>query len=1136
MHHLYKKIQFIIILSLLIGVNNLSQSQSILESGQWYKVQVSETGLYKLSYQDLEYMGFDLNNIDPQHIRIFGNVEGVLPEGNKQQVPTALIENSIFVSGYEDGSFDTEDYVIFYGRSPHDWYYNSAEKFFKYQIHPYDDFNYYYVGVNGSIGKRIEQKSSLSETPDYTINSFLDYQKHEINQINFIKSGREWFGEYFDAFNNSIDLTFEFPNIIINKKVTYELHIASRTRSHSTITTTLNGGNGNAFFVPKLGSSSHEYAAVGFDSDSLETNSDLLNFNFTYSKPNASSSIWLNYFVVNAHRELKMNHHQLSFNTLWLGINKTVRLELNNANENIKIWEITDPYNICQINDGTLTNSLLKISVSTKLNNFFIAFDSEEFYSPTLIGNVDNQNLKELTGFDMAIVTVDEFMEQANLIADFHKQKDQLDVLVTTADKIYNEFSSGKTDPTAIRNFMRYHFNNAETEDKKPEYLLLFGDASYDYKDVLEENTNLIPVFQSKGSVNTTKTYDTDDYYGIMGQSDGNNSFGEIQISVGRFPVHTIEQAKTMVDKTIHYASNQSNQMKDWRNKVSFIADDGDGNLHLNNSDKLADTFLIDHPEFNVEKIYLDNYVRISTPSGYRYPDVTTAINNSVNNGVLFVNYTGHGGHLALTNERVMQIPDIKSWTNIDKLSVFIIASCEFGPFDDPHHISAGEHVVLNPKGGGVALFTTTRLAYASYNFKLNKKFHDIAFSRKEDGSHYRLGEIIKYAKNESGNKERNLNFCLLGDPAIKMVYPEYHVETTHINNHPVSKNINDTIKARQTTTVKGQVTDLSHEIVSSFNGKIQVCVYGQPSIYTTLANSSHSHKTDVSVIDKLIYKGKVKATDGIFEFSFVVPSDINPEFDKGKISYYATQVEHKRNHEYDANGGFIDFIIGGVDESIDEDITGPEIHVYMDDKSFISGDYTSSNPVMLIDLFDESGINNVELGFGRDITANIDTEPEQVLNDYYINNIDDFRRGSIEFKYNDLDFGVHDIKIKVWDMFNNSSEKLLSFVVIAKDDIIIEQLQNKPNPFRDITNITFKHNQTDETELFITIKIYNIRGQQVYEYNETTPVIGNSIEPIVLNSHTMNLNNSGLYSYIIQVKNKKGNLVQQKQKIIVIK
>jgi len=1136
MNKTYTYIYFFILLSLFLGVNKLSHSQSILESGQWYKVQVSETGLYKLTYEDFENMGFDVSNLDPQHIRVFGNIEGVLPEANKKMVPDALIENSIFVSGAQDGSFDSEDYVVFYGKSAHDWHYDSQAKAFKYHIHPYHDFNYYYIGINGETGKRIEQKNSLTDSPDYTISSFLDHQKHEVNLINFIKSGREWFGEFFDDYNNSLDLTFVFPNIITTKKVKYELHIAARTRSHSTIKTSLNGGNGNNFFVPRLGASNHEYAAEGFDSDSLQTNSDTLNFNLEYSKPNANSNVWLNYFVVNAYRELRMSQHQLPFNSLWLRNNRIAKYELSDATESIKIWDITDPYNISQINGGTLANGTLEFSITTSLNNFFIAFDSEEFYTPTLISEVENQNLKELTGFDMVIVTIDDFIEEAQRIADFHHEKDQLNVLITTTDKIYNEFSSGKTDPTAIRNFLRYHYNHAEDNDKRPEYLLLFGDASYDFKDVLDENTNLVPVYQSKGSVNTTKTYDTDDYFGIMGQMDGDSSFGEIQIAIGRFPVHTIEQAKIMVDKTLHYASNFSNQMKNWRNKVSFIADDEDNNLHLDNSDKLADTFLIEHPEFNIEKIYLDNYVRLSTPSGYRYPDVTNAINNSINDGLLFFNYTGHGGHLALTDERVMQIPDIQSWTNIDHLTVFIIASCEFGPFDNPHHISAGEHVVLNPRGGGVALFTTTRLAYASYNFKLNKKFHEIAFSRKENGSHYNLGEIIKYAKNESGNKKRNLNFCLLGDPAIKMAYPEYHVETTHINDHPVSSGIKDTIKARQTVTVKAQVTDLEHHIVPNFSGKIQVCVYGQPSIYTTLANSSHSHKTDVSVIDMLIYKGKVKAKNGKFEFSFVVPDGINSEYDKGKISYYATQVEQKDNQEFDANGGFIDFIIGGVDESIDEDITGPEINAFMEDRSFINGDFVSSNPVMLIDLFDESGINNVELGFGRDIVAKLDSEQDLVLNDYYVNDLDDFRKGSIEFKYNDLDFGEHELTIKAWDMFNNSSEKTLSFVVIANNDITIDHLQNKPNPFKDFTNITFNHNQLDEKELFVTIKIYNIRGQEVYELNETVAVIGNGIEPIVLNSDTMNLNNSGLYSYIIQVKNKEGKIVQQKQKIIVIK
>ena len=1138
MKNIYNTTQIIsIILVLFFGVNLITKGQSVLADGYWYKIQIENDGLYQLSYQDFVEMGFDMDNINPNHIQVFGNIEGVLPEANNVEIPTSLMENSIYVHGADDNSFNEGDYIVFYAKGAQTWEFSRVSQSFRYYSHPYDDYNYYFITVSDQNGKRITTENSSNDSPFATINSFIDYQVHEIDLVNFVKSGGRWFGESFDDYDNSIDLNFEFPNIILSERINYGLYAAGRSRAFSKLSTSLNDGTLHDMSLPKLtGSADYVYAKDAFDRDFFISTDESLNFKIQYSKPDPSSNAWLDYFEVSATRELKMHSHQMAFNhDVGLNINKIYQFQLSNANENTRVWDVSDPYNITEIIGGALNNGILSFSILIEKTQYFTAFDSQEFLNPVLVGEVKNQNLKELTGFDMAIVTVDQFIDEATELADFHKVKDTMNVKLVTVDEIYNEFSSGKQDPSAIRNFIRYHYRNAETEDKKPEYLLLFGDASYDYKDILSENTNLVPVYQSKGSLSSTSTYDTDDYYGIMNIEDGDSSLGEIQISVGRFPVHTNEQAQTMVDKTIMYTRNIESQMDNWRNKVCFIADDGDGNLHLESSDKLADTFLIEHPEFNVGKIYLDSYVRKSTANGYRYPDVTEAINNSINEGVLFMNYTGHGGHIALTDERVMQIPDILSWRNLDKLSVFIVASCEFGPFDDPHHISAGEHVVLNPLGGGVALFTTTRLAYASYNFKLNKKFHEIAFSRKENGAHYKLGEIIKYAKNESGNKEKNLNFSLLGDPAIKMAYPEFHVETTHINGHRITQEVYDTIKARQTVTIRAKVTRLDHSLISNYNGKVQVCVYGQPTIYTTLANNSHSEKTTFKVVDLIIYKGQVNAKNGELEFSFVVPAGINPLYGSGKISYYATQLGDEIT-SFDANGGYLDFIVGGVDETIENDITGPEIAVYLDDRNFTNGDPTSISPLMILDLFDESGINNVQLGFGRDITAKVDNNTSIILNDYYINENNDFKSGQIEYQITNLAYGSHELTVKAWDMFDNSTEKSVNFIVIAPNTLNVYDVISKPNPFKDLTYITFKHNQTEESTLLVSIHIYDLQGQKVFQSNHEAVVLGNSIEPIQLSAQDLNLNKAGFYTYLVEVKNNSGQIVQQKQKFIVVK
>lgn len=1124
------------ILILFTGWYINSSAQSVLAEGQWYKIGIEQDGIYKLSYQDFIDMGFDASSINPDNIQIFGNLDGVLPEPNEIKISDSLTENAILVEDGNDGSFDENDYVIFYAKTADTWEYLKSAQMFTYTHHPYADLNYFYITAESNEGLRVHPETSSSEDPIKTVSEFLAHQVHDQNLFNFVKSGRTWYGESFDE-NGTLNINFDFPNLNNEKAVKVNIYAANRSSASAKLIIEPFGSSTVEFNLPEP-QGSHTMAAIDNKKFTYKTEEDEVSFNISYSKPHASADAWLDYIEVSAFRKLIMHDHQITFSYFGSSnISRVYQFKITNANTSTKVWDISEPYAPKEFQNTHLVGDSLTFEHSILGTKQYIAFEPEGLLSPQFVGEVTNQDLKALSPFDMVIITVEEFTEQAQRLADFHIEKDQLRTIVLKTDEIYNEFSSGKQDPTAIRNFLRYHYNKNNNPEDKPQYLLLFGDASYDYRNVLPENTNLVPVYQSEGSISLTNTFNTDDYYGIMGESDGDSALGEIQISIGRFPVNNIADAKVMVDKTIHYATNLKSQMGNWRNKVCFIADDGDSNLHFNDSNSLADTFLLAHPEFNVDKLFLDSYVRQRTTNGFRYPDVTDAINRNVEEGVLFFNYTGHGGHIALTDERILQIPDITSWRNYDKLSVWIVASCEFGPFDDPSHISAGEHVVLNRFGGGVALFTTTRLAYASYNFRLNKKFHEIAFSRKEDGSHYAMGEIIKYAKNESGNKERNLNFALLGDPALKMAYPEYNVETTHINGQNVTEDILDTLKARQTIDVKGIITKTNQQIDTDFNGLVDIKVYGKSSTYSTLANASDSYKTSFQVIDHLVYKGQARAKDGAFEFSFVVPTNISSSFGNGKISYYATD-ELDEEHCYDANGGFTDFIVGGVDNTIENDLQGPEINLHLDTYQFKSGDPTTTDPLMIIDLYDENGINNIELGFGKEIKASIDKQDNLYLNEYYHPTDNSFKEGKIEYNLNDLDYGTHELTVKAWDMFDNASSKSISFIVISSQTITISDVRNYPNPFIDYTEFVFDHNQTDETELLVNIYLYDISGKRIWTYQQEAEVLGNSIEPIAITSGKQAVSSlkTGLYTYILEVTNSQGDKVHQKQKLVIVK
>ncbi|OYT17937.1 MAG: hypothetical protein B7C24_00230 [Bacteroidetes bacterium 4572_77] len=1132
------KLLFNITLVLLFFVKSFSVfSQSVLSEGDWYKIAIEKDGIYQLTYADFVGMGFDMENLDPAQIQVFGNFNGVLPEANNVEAQSELLENAIFVSGASDNSFDEEDYVIFYAQAADKWVYERFLTRFDYKYHPYEDKNFYFVTIGQQNGKRIGEIQSVDDEPIKVLDNFLDYRVHHLNKENFVKSGRTWYGESYEN-TDVISLPFTFEHLDTDKSIKYSLITAARCVENSDLTLSVGSSYSKAIEMPRMQSvTGHTWAKESTKRDYFFHDSDVVNFELEYLKPYPTANVWLDYLEVNAYRKLIKTEDILRFGyDVLIDKDEVYEFDIENVQAATQVWDLSDLYNVKEVKNMNFNNSELNFSLPLDSTHLFVAFDESDFLQAELIGEVANQDLKALPPFEMAIVTVDEFTPYAISLADHHKVYDNMETIVVTAQQIYNEFSSGKQDPTAIRNFLRYHYNKNNELDR-PQYLLLFGDASYDYKDVLPENTNLIPTYQSVKSLSSTATYDTDDYFGIFGASSGYESMGEIQLAIGRFPVHTAEQAEIMLEKTLGYTFNTDKQMNNWRNKVCFIADDGDSNRHIEDSNKLADTFLITHPEFNVGKIFLDSYVKVNTPNGKRYPDATVAINNAVNDGTLFVNYTGHGGNLGLSKSNVLLIPDILSWENKDELSVFIVASCEFGPFDDPHHISAGEHVVLNPKGGGVAIFTTTRLAYASYNFKLNKKFHEIAFSRQEDGSHYRLGEIIKYAKNESGNLQKNMNFCLLGDPALKMAYPEYHVETTHINNNPIGAPFQDTLKAKQEVLVSGKVTDISHELLKDFNGFVEVSVYGQPSTYHTLANDAGSYVKDFKVIDEIIFKGWARAEEGLFEFSFVMPSGINTLYDTGKISYYASDNKEDVGN-YDANGGYLEFIIGGVDESIVNDYQGPDIAVHLDTYNFTDGDVTTADPLMLVDLYDENGINNVEFGFGRDITAKIDHEAVIVLNSHYKNEENSYKKGKVEFKLDQLSFGSHQLTIKAWDMFDNSSEKAVSFVVADRGDLNVFNIQNYPNPMSNQTNIVFDHNQPDAEIFDLKVILFDIYGKKIGDFETQAVVIGNTIEPVYWNveEHAYVSLQQGVYTFVLEVRNKKGEKVQQSKKILVIK
>jgi hypothetical protein len=1107
-------------------------AHSVLATGAWYKISVNATGIYKLTYSDLKSFGIDVDGIDPRNIRIFGNGGGMLPESNAGYRSDDLLENAIQVVGESDGKFNDGDYVLFYGESPDQWVYNGSSHLFTHSKNVYSDYAYYFLTVTNGAGERIQSMPSSQLQANELINRFNDYAFYERDEMNLIKSGREWYDKSIFDITRERAYTFNLPNMDNTVPGILRADVAARSTSGATSFSV--GVNGSVILdIPLQATSSDwlaDYGKRSNKSGSFTASGDNVNVELTFNKFTSEATGYLNYLEVNVVRELKMAGAQMAFRSiLSKGKNKVCEYSVQTSGQTLNFWDVSNPADIKSVEASKVGNNyLFRHSKEDSTISEFIAFDGSVFKTIIGYGQIENQDLHGTGSVDYIIVTAPQFYDQAMDLARFHEQRNNFEVLVTTPAKIYNEFSSGAQDITAIRDFMKMLYDRGG-EENAPKHLLLFGDASYDYKDRIQNNTNFVPTFESLESLDPVDSYVTDDYFVILDENEGASASGALDMGVGRFIVQTVDEAVSAVNKIQHYCQNSDTVKNDWRNIISFVAEDWDDNLHLHQTEESVSIIEGSHPEYNIDKIYLDAYQATPTPGGLRNPAVNDAINKRVAKGALLMNYTGHGGELGWAHERVLEIPDIKSWTNINNMPAFVTATCEFSRFDDPGFVSAGEWVFLNPNGGGIALFTTTRPTFAGSNLALTSNFYNNAFT-KIDGKFPKMGDLIMEAKNATGGSANSRKFILLGDPALQLAYPEFNVVTTAINNK-ASIADPDTLKALAEVVITGEVRDDAGVRMENFNGTLFPTVYDKTSEIQTVGNTGGS-TTTFDLRKNIIYRGKVEVVNGGFSFTFMVPKDIAYQYGPGKISYYA------RSGESDASGYDFDVTVGGYNDGAIADEEGPEIDLYMNDIYFIPGGITSQNPHLLAIIKDTAGINTVGNGIGHDITAILDgnTQESRILNDYYVSDVNTFRSGILKYPYYNLSEGKHTITVKAWDVYNNSSEASIYFNVISSGDFALQHLMNFPNPLFDQTTFSFEYNQT-ATTFNVEIRIYSMMGDLVKTIRQDIYTEGFRSAQIKWDGTTDAGGKifSGTYVYTLKITLPDGSSERQSSKMVVI-
>lgn len=1131
---------------------------SVLAEGQWYKFKVEKTGVHKIDRAFLRSLGMNVDGVNPRNIKIFGHGGQTLPLLNARNLHFDLPETPIQVVGEEDGSFDADDYILFYGTSTEGYVLDNDSN-----LNPYADDSYYYITTSGGPGKRVQSMVEPSGAADYSITQFPDYQFHEKDEESPTKLGRVWYGNRFDI-NREQQYDFSFPNIVASEPMKVVVKAGAASESDTYLTVTVNGAIQSTLNFPRL-IPGGLLSTRNFTGNVAATTDDV-KVELTYNNSgNPSSAAYLDYIGIEAIRELRGVNGQLLFrNKAGSDMSGIGEYHISNAAQFSQVWDVTDPYFITSKQNSGGSSITFKQNLGT--GREFVAVNPDDYYAPVKISNslVTNQNLKgsifkdesgNFKDVDYIIVTAPFLMQPALRLANHHRTLRGLNVKVVTTDQIYEEFSSGKQDISAIRNFIRYVYYNASEPSKRIKYLGFFGDTSIDYKNRLANNNNIVPTFHTISHTSETHSFMSDDFFGNMGANEGTiggysytddgvrmPDIDRLDIAVGRMVVDNVAMANGVVDKIINYSSK--NSFGNWRTNFVLVSDDPDkvSEAVLQSSlDTLGNQISAKKPYINVKKIHSDAYQQQTSAGGNRYPDVNKAIEDALDVGAIVMNYFGHGGEDGLAHEAIYTKEMAQELRNGDNLPCFVTVTCEFTKFDNPLRITAGELTFQNPQGGAISLVTTTRSVFITVGIEFNKKLAPLMFGYDPDepfASNLEAfqpevpAEALRLAKNIIPSDTRRVIFYI-GDPAMPLAFPKKDIVITKFNGVPIEQ-ATDTLKALSRVKFEGEMRSESGQVMNDYNGIVEVKVFDKEVRRRTLDNDGNGVFMDFTTLGEGLFNGKASVTNGHFEFEFVVPRDIQIPVGNGRISLYAQRNEVLE----DRTGVNLDVKVGGLDENAPEDNIGPEIRLYMNDDSFVSGGITNSSPILFAKLEDESGINTAS-GIGHDLVAILDGDESNpiVLNEFYQTEVDDFTKGTIHYKLNDLSEGMHTLTLKAWDVYNNSATAEIQFMVAGNDKLQISRVLNYPNPFVDYTEFWFNHNRPFEP-LDVQVQVFTVTGKVVWTKNETITTDGFLSRNIAWNGRDDfgDRIGKGVYVYKITVKSTLTNQrVEKFEKLVIL-
>ncbi len=1046
---------------------------SPLAQGDWYRMEVGESGIYKIDQSFLSKAGISSSSIgNINSIRIFGNGGRELPEDLTAARPNGIEEiPRLVVDKNANGVFDSDDYVLFYGKSTRGWDYAPQEKTFHHYLNHYTETNVYFMTFSGAArGRNMDSLVSTSVAGAYKPTDFPGKLCVEHELFNLVNSGRQWVGDQFNNATTVNPFVNSLPGFVPTKPMLYRFAFFSSSTSTDEFDVQENGTALGSIPMYNIDVASitdvkayqapvAEYTRIG----TLPNDRSVVRIQFVTR--NSAAEGWLDWFeILYAHR-FEADNDSLLFTSP--DTTAVVEYTVSKfSSRDISVFDVTDHKNVKQVTNLAFDQadaSLARFQVPQTAGSVraFIAVGPNGFRTAANVKRVTNSNLHGLSGgVDFVILSPLDFLPDAERLRTHREQTDQLRSLVVNLDQVYNEFSSGIVDPVAIRDFLKY---TQTTWSVKLQYVLLFGAGSYDYKNILKlSNRNWVPPYETLESNEQISTLASDDYYVFL-----DPSVQQISLPIGRLPLRSTDDAKNVVDKIITYDTSRS--FDSWRNRITFAADDGltttgdDGVIHTDQSERLA---ALTPDSFNKEKIFIVQYPTVNTSTGRTKPTANVAIDEAINRGTVILNWTGHGNTQQWAHEKVFSVDqDFPLINNKGKFFFLVAATCDFARYDNPKEVSAGEQLILMAGRGAVGEVTADRVVYSDQNAYLNQRFYQHLFQSDNQGRSVRLGDAMWQTKQEL-NSTNDQKHHLLADPTMRLAVPHASVAIDSVNGENQFALV--IVGALGKVRVRGTLKKYTGTPLGSIQGRAILEAYDSKRKVPVPEWGDYSFITNGS----LIYRGEVSVRNGQVQGAFPIPKDVSYADDRSRIDIYAW------NDSTDASGFTENLSISGT-ATASIDTAGPTMNLYLQDESFRPGDVVSPDAELIVNLTDSSGINTSTAGIGHKLEATLDGSQRSIdLTNYYRGNLDTYQSGQVRYPFSELAEGRHTLLVKAWDIYNNASSAETNFEVHSSSQLSIYNVFNFPNPFARSTTFTFQRSSTDPID--VEIKLYTVAGRLI--------------------------------------------------------